>query len=279
MTGPWRHLVSDNPLMERALRAFAIRKNFRNMPASTWIVFSLVALIYVVLIGLGVRYADSVEPSLFLYLMLTVLILVGATVLHNALAGEREKRTLDLLLVAPVTAKQIVAAKLVKVIVPTLVIVVICVIPTIVLQLVRQHLGVDYSTRTVSFWAALTMSVVITLSTVLMVTGSTLYISSLNRTTASALTATLGVLLFWFVIVPIFIGTIGVVSQDVSDALATYHPYVALTKAVGGDSNHWSVGLSFICSSLLHLGVGVAGLLLTTWKLERERKTGSTVNA
>jgi ABC-type Na+ efflux pump permease subunit len=279
MSNLWHELVTDNPLMVKAMKSLSMLKGLRTMPPSSWVVLSLVALIYLVLVGSALKIADVLDPGLFLYLMMTVVVLMAATVLHNSLAGEREKRTMDLLLVAPVTARQIVASKLVKVVLPIGCTIVACVVPAIVLAVVRANGPSNFQDRTTSFPLALVMTIVLTLATALMVTGTTVFVSSINRTTASALTATLGVLFLWFIVLPIFIGTFSVVNQKFSENLGSYHPFVAMTRILYHDSNTNDEFLFFIVSTALHTLIGAAGLVATTRRLEQERKTGVRQNA
>lgn len=279
MRNLWADLVSDNPLMAKAAKSLSLIKNIKAMPSSSWVVLSLVALVYLVLVGTALKVAEAIDSSVFLFLMLTVVVLVAATVLHGSLAGEREKRTIDLLLVAPVTTAQIIAAKVVKVVLPLISVIFVCVVPAIILAVVRANLGVDtWSGRSAGFDTFL-LAIGITLSTGCMVVGATVYVSSVNRTNANALTATLGILFLWFIVLPILLGSFGVVSHDFSESLMVYHPFYAMSKVLFPGRNEPLDLAGFSVSFLIHAAIGIGGLVAAAKVLERERKTGARQSA
>lgn len=268
-------LFANNPLMERATKSLSVIRNLRTMPPSGWVVVAFVTLVYGVLVVAAIKSADVIDGGLFIYLMLTVEILIPATVLHSALAGEREKRSLDLLLAAPVTGAQIVTAKLVKAVVPIVTVLLVCVVPTLALSMVQAH-GTSTWIHPVSVINAAMCSLV-AFSAAVMVTGATMYVSAKTKTTASSLTAVVGILFLWFVVFPIMFAMVSEISSDFSQALMTLHPYQAVTKLLyetEASPIRWC-----LLNSLIHLSVGAVGIVLTAKALERERKTGSQNNA
>src|SRR5207302_725971 len=56
----------------------------------------------------------SLSAMNMMYFQLVLLLFIGPLVLHSSIAGERERRSWDLLLIAPVTKAQLVVGKLIS---------------------------------------------------------------------------------------------------------------------------------------------------------------------
>lgn len=85
------------------------RKNWNNQHTAAGVVAGIFYLIFLLTV---IPNASTVDAALFVYLMMIVLLIVIPITLHGVIAGEREKRSLDMLLSAPVTSAEIVWAKL-----------------------------------------------------------------------------------------------------------------------------------------------------------------------
>jgi ABC-type transport system involved in multi-copper enzyme maturation permease subunit len=85
------------------------RRNWSNQHTAAVVVAGVFYLIFLLTV---LPNAATVESSIFLYIMMIVVLFVVPITLHGVIAGEREKRSLDMLLAAPVTSAEIVWAKL-----------------------------------------------------------------------------------------------------------------------------------------------------------------------
>jgi ABC-type transport system involved in multi-copper enzyme maturation permease subunit len=107
----WRELVSNNPMtieVGRFRRRFLEGTRSRNLN-TTILVLALVA--YASLIVVLSNMAGALSPSVIIFVQTGTFVLLAPTFMYSAIAGEREKRTWDLLLAAPVTHAQIIVGK------------------------------------------------------------------------------------------------------------------------------------------------------------------------
>jgi|GEM_PF-4188540 len=275
----WIDLVRDNPVIKESQRSFWERIHPKTWPTNTTITIAIVAIVYFVLITLALQGISFIDPSVFMFVSLTVTIFVSAVVLYGTLAGEREKRTLDLLLVAPVTASQIVAAKTLKVVIPILAIIVLLDIPALVFAIVRNANGMKTMSSGASFPIAFFGSTVLILSVALFVIGLTMLVSSINRTTAGALTGTIAVLFLAYIVFPVITGVLAVFSRPLSDTMSSVHPFIALFHLVAPNPG-WSnnILIATMCS-IIHIVLGCTFIVLASRNVDRERKRGIAPNA
>jgi hypothetical protein len=150
----FRQLFVENPMfaeIQRERNKALAEHNWRGGQLAARV---LLLVIYLFLLILTLNYVHVVEPFVLMYVMLglaTVLIPAG---LHGTIAGEREKRALDLLLVAPVTPGQIVVGKFGKTFLSLLMIFVSVGIPAFIIELVKQGEPASRTTGSRARWAA-----------------------------------------------------------------------------------------------------------------------------
>lgn len=106
-----KHLFQGNPLLldlrRSVRRIFGIGKQGKvNLAVST-----ISALIYGLVLLVAWTNYESIDARVYVVLLCVVICLVVPAVTHGAIAGERERRSWDFLLVAPVSSAQIVAGK------------------------------------------------------------------------------------------------------------------------------------------------------------------------
>lgn len=108
----FREWVTDNPMRVEVGRLRRKYLTFRgaNSVVSAGLALFLALYLFVVLIvwlGRGV-----IHPNAIVMLQTLLIAFLGPVLLHTAIAGEREARSWELLLCAPVTTTQIVAGKI-----------------------------------------------------------------------------------------------------------------------------------------------------------------------
>lgn len=104
-------LITDNPMSIEIVR---FRRRFMTFSGPNSVNTAVALLIFALYAGLClmvVSYAGDVQPMLLLFLQLFLFCIFAPSLLHGAIAGERERRSWDFLLVAPVTKAQIVVGK------------------------------------------------------------------------------------------------------------------------------------------------------------------------
>ncbi|MBS1723361.1 MAG: ABC transporter permease subunit [Armatimonadetes bacterium] len=272
-----RDLFTENPCLPKSLSSFSRSLRIGTWPASTAIVAVIILLVYACLVALAVQSVTWFEPSIFLYGMLLISILLVAAVLYSGLAGEREKKSLDLLLVAPVTGAQIVAAKLTKAFLPLVASILALMVPAIVIGMMRIVKGQPAFIDNVNFPIALAGALGLTLSANVLVAGVAVYMSALNKTMSSALTATIGCLFALYVVIAVLVSAMAPISKDLVDTLLAYHPFVAMSSLLSQNARF--AGLSVGFSSVFHIAVGAGLLWASVRALETERKKGGRASA
>lgn len=275
----WTELVRRNPVIKESQLSVWERMNPRQWQTNTLLSVLIVGVVYIVLISLGLQAVRDIDPSLFMYVSLTTVIFASAIVLYGTVAGEREKRTLDLLLVAPVTTSQIIAAKLFRVVLPIVAILLLLGVPSLVFGIARIVLGETAFASGAPFAMGLVGSLALTFCVAVFVSGLSIFVSSINRTTAGALTGSLALIFLVYVVYAVMAGVIGSMSQPLSNAMMALHPYFVLAQLTS-KSPEWQnpLLLTILCSAL-HAGAGVGLIVLAAKNLERERKKGRSPNA
>lgn len=103
-------LFTENPMMIEITR---FRRKFFGGAASALnsVIVALTGVIYVGLVVLVWTYRESADPLVLVMLQTGIFTLLAPAMLYGSIAGERERRSWDFLLVAPVTQGQIVCGK------------------------------------------------------------------------------------------------------------------------------------------------------------------------
>jgi ABC-type transport system involved in multi-copper enzyme maturation permease subunit len=110
----FQELVTENPMLMEVRR---MQRRFMGMEranALSTVVLVLAGMAYLGLLMIVWYYRSDVDPVFLIYLQTGLYLLVGPAMLHGSIAGERERRSWDLLLVAPISKAQIVAGKFIS---------------------------------------------------------------------------------------------------------------------------------------------------------------------
>jgi len=107
----WTMNVTHNPMRFEATRAFRRFFAFGAKTTSVKVGVAILGAIYGALLLLYIPFCSEVVPEAPLFLMGAILPLVAIFGFYASIAGERDKRTWDVIRVAPVRESQIVSAK------------------------------------------------------------------------------------------------------------------------------------------------------------------------
>jgi len=276
-----REVLIDNPVLSETWRPFHRARRGKNWKANSIVTGLLVACVYGALLAGGLQIVDTLEAGVFLMILVVLTPLFVATVLYPSLAAEREKKTIDLLLVAPITPGQIVTAKLARALWPLVGLEITLILPALVFGLVRITRGLPPGNADANFFGGMAVIVLVTIAVAWFVAGMTLFLSSVNRTTSGALTAVIGGLFVVYGVFPVFAAALGPISEKLAEAIISYHPVDAATRILWPRSNEVAVplGVGITVCLLFHVLGGAAFMAMTVANVERERKKGSKPSA
>ncbi|HWA82683.1 MAG TPA: ABC transporter permease subunit [Fimbriimonadaceae bacterium] len=170
---------------------------------------------------LVVGSADGGVPAIAIVMLQTGVFALGApAVLNNAIAGEREKRTWDLLLAAPVTKAQIMIGKFAGAMTNLLLGAVLFLLPMFICAV--SYRDTDYVAL---IWAEMDSIAFAVLACAL-----TLLFSARCRRAFTALGVSLGMILLGLIVYPTMIEAFGGADSTARDFLMTFHPFYVQEK-------------------------------------------------
>ena len=109
----YENLVSKNPMTIEIRRATRRYLSFTGANGNVTFGLLLGIILYAILVLITVNQRGNIHPK---YVILSIHLFVAAVIapmtLHASIAGERERRSWDMLMVAPVTHAQVVVGKL-----------------------------------------------------------------------------------------------------------------------------------------------------------------------
>lgn len=203
----FRELFIDNPMLievKRFNRKFLGASKSRGLNTATQV---FAVLLYLLLLGVTIQFRQMFQPSWIIQLQTFLLCFVMISLMHGSIAAEREKRTWDVLMTAPVSAAQVVVGKFMLGVLGALVLAGFFLIP--VLVVLHPGMSLDASSGVVGE-SVLQMIIaeVISLSFAFCLAAVTLYISSKVKRAFGAQALMYGLLLIALVVYPMFMGMI-----------------------------------------------------------------------
>lgn len=281
---PWS-LLAANPMMDdvrRNLVRLWLPAQNRQAPIAIGVT---TLVIYLFFVGMVLRYASDIPPIVLMYVLLGLVHVVQPLLLHGVIAGEREKRSLDMLLVAPVTVPQIVIAKLLRSVGIFISAFVALTVPAIIVALVqlgRPGPSFGFGDQPPSPFLILVLSSVVIAGSAFLSAAITVLISSMCKSLSSALMTNIAVHFLLLVVYPVFTGIIysifvsvlwsGLEQASLWYSIISANPFVTLTYLASGKASDWLIMVLLVVG---HLGFWVVlGLLCTFFamiRLDRER--------
>ncbi len=250
----WTELVSRNPMLIEIAR---FRRKFLSISGSNavgGVILGLIAICYVGIVTLVVTFRTDIPPLALVAVQTIIFVLLAPTLLHSAIAGEREKRSWDLLLAAPITKAQIVVGKFIGALSAVGIGTAAFVFP----------IGITaFSYKDTNFWD-LGLAEVICLSFTVLVCSITIFFSARVKRSFMALGATLGVLAVSLLVVPAMLGVLvtggGGMGTFYQDTLMFLHPAFTLERIMEASNQYSSLhtvqnSLYGIPQALIYLGL------------------------
>ncbi len=218
----------------------------------------LLGLVYLSILALLLRYIEDVEPVILMYVLLAMLTIMVPAALYGTIAGEREKRSLDLLLVAPVTAGQIVVGKFGRGFVSMIAITVAIGLPAFVVEVVRQIDPPYYYQAERNGFLGFFISLAFCITAGLAVGGLTMWISSKTRTASAAILSTVGAIFLLLAVTPAIALTMEQIAPAMSELILNMNPFVGLAGAYSGEAFNYDQHLP----NALYTGMAMTAYLL-----------------
>ena len=107
----WEFLLTKNPMMAEVTR---FRKRFLSFRGSSVAInggIGIVLVLYALFAMTCVYYRGDIDPIILLGIFTGLMLFVIPLLLHASIAGERERRSWEMLLVAPISHAQIIVGK------------------------------------------------------------------------------------------------------------------------------------------------------------------------
>jgi len=257
----WRDLVSDNPMLIE-IRRF-MRKLLAGKGGNLAIVV-VILVIYSFIFLLVAEYSKDFDPVILVWIQTGLFMLLLPVMSAGIIAGERERRTWEILLTAPVTKAQIVVGKYLAVSAGA---------SLTILAFALLILPCQVSNRFASIGSTASAELM-SITFAMMLMGLSLYVSSRSRTTFAAIGTCIGIVFVAYVAIPLFISAASERSE--STVLELIDPFYALPKLIGGseagkDYSRWSVSLSQAAVYLVLTALMLVGATLTVRRMDEVR--------
>lgn len=239
-------LFTENPMMIEITR---FRRKFFSGRGSALnaVVVGLCGVIYLGIVALVWNYREAANPIILVFLQTGIFTLLAPAMLHGSIAGERERRSWDFLLVAPVTHAQIVFGKFMGAAAAILSTAAVFLLPIAIGVLFYKPypygMGYNYSGSYqvepgVNIWNLL-LAEVLSIVWALLVCAMTILFSARCRRGFIALGTTLALLIFGLIVWPILIASSGPVQE--MNLLNFFHPFWALTQIESANANRGDI--------------------------------------
>lgn len=273
---PWKHFVTENPMMEEVYRnnrrLSKMRYNGAQIAAG-----AIAAVIYLFFMFIVWTTGAAAPPQTMLYILMGVLIFVLPISLHGVISGEREKRSLEMLMSAPVTSGQIVAAKFLRGWLILAVSFALFIIPAILLA-IQKTISPD-STEHLPAFIMLPLGSLVILAASVFIAALSINVSSWAKNTASSMVIVIGLMFSLLVIVPFVWGLLSsaIGLSSLSSLVFHFNPMTALAISVQDfkeTTEDSTVSQAVLYAIALPMWLIAAGGLLyaATVRLDKERK-------
>ena len=219
MQEKWNDLVVQNPMLIEITRFRRRYFSFKGSNSVNAVVLTLVLICYATLVLIVVDNRTAFSPINLIEFEMGFLTLFAPMMLYGAIAGERERRSWDLLLAAPISKAQIVAGKFIGAMTALGIAIVFFQVPILITA---------FSNKESKFGSVLVAELV-SISFVMNVCALTILFSARVKRGLMALGATLGILMCGLVVFPSLIG-FGGSDRRITDVSLYLHPFYVVGR-------------------------------------------------
>jgi ABC-type transport system involved in multi-copper enzyme maturation permease subunit len=256
-------LFTENPMMVEITR---FRRKFLGARGGSLnsVIFAMCAIIYVGIVALVWNYRDAADPLILVFLQTGILTLLAPALLHGAIAGERERRSWDFLLVAPVSHAQIVCGKFMGAAAALLACSAVFLLPIAIGVVFYEPSSWAYNSgferRGSNVWP-LIQAELLSVTWGLLVCAMTIFFSARCRRGFIALGTSLAFLVVGLIVWPILIGSAGLLGAE-GFIFNFFHPFWAITQLESGGRNPDSISAGLYGLPQVFTYIGLTAVLL-----------------
>ena len=193
-------------------------------------VLTLGAVCYVGMLMIVGSGNGNIPPEAIIIIQTGIFTLAAPAILNNAIAGEREKRTWDLLLVAPVTKAQIMIGKFAGALTNLVLGAALFLLPIFTCAVSYSHTN----------FVALALAEVDSIAFAVMICSMTLLLSARCKRGFTALGVSLGALLMGLIVYPALLASVGLLDNATQQILLIFHPFVTQERLLEMGARYYS---------------------------------------
>lgn len=224
-------LITSNPMMIEVTR---FKRKFLNISSNNTVnvaVMVLLGVVYLAILALVFSANGYLQPGILVNLQLTVVCFLVPSMFHGAIAGERERRSWDFLLVAPISKAQIVVGKLFAAIATLFVAIGACALPISIAA--AMYAGRNPESARFNPVGIVLAQQVVVFAFGVSLAAFTILFSARVRRGLTALGVVFGMETLFLVVLPIFVGLMGGISGSdsvLTDFIFFLHPFYTIAK-------------------------------------------------
>lgn len=211
----WSFYVAENPMkieIQRIIRRFFI---FNTANQTNAAFFGLILLLFGIMTIWTMNARGTVDPMTILAIYTVLMLLLNPLLFHSTIAGERERRSWDMLLVAPVTHGQIIVGKILASFMLNAGVLILFLVPLMIA-------GITYRK---TYWPGLLGIALACLATMLSSSAMTVLLSARAKRPLVSLGTSLGATMVFYLLLPIFAASIAGMYGTTSQFLFVWHPF------------------------------------------------------
>ena len=219
----WRKLVVENPMRIEISR---FRRKFLGLGGSgvNRAAFFLILVCYAGLVLSVISLQNNISPLALVTFQTFLFCLFATAMLHGSIAGERERRSWDLLMVAPISKAQIITGKFMGAVAALAISAVAMTLPT----------GIAAAAYERKDPIALILGELVSLAFCLLVCAWAIFISARSKRPFMALGTTAGSLILSLIVLPALVGTIFQGERISNELLNFLNPFNVLGVLTDG---------------------------------------------
>jgi ABC-type transport system involved in multi-copper enzyme maturation permease subunit len=200
--------------------------SFSGVHAVNSAVLALALLCYAGVVLLVCNFRGALSGIALIAAQTGLFVLFAPGMLYGTIAGERERRSWDLLLVAPISKAQIVMGKLIGALTALGIAAVFFLVPVLIAGFSYGYVGGgSWEANRATNWMDLGTAEIVSLSFTILVCSLTILFSARVRRPFMAMANTLGLLILGLMIFPILMESAGIRSDD---SLMYLHPFYVI---------------------------------------------------
>jgi len=212
----WRAFyITDNPMrieVQRIIRRFFV---FNSGNQSNSAIFGLILLLFGIMTVWTMNARGTVSPVMILAIYTLLMFILNPILFHGTIAGERERRSWDMLLVAPVTHGQIIVGKIMASFMLNAGVLAVLGIPMLLAAITHARTN----------WWALFLISLASLAAMLSCSASTVLLSARAKRPLVSLGTSLGTVVVVYLLLPLLTSSIGGMYGSTNQFLFAWHPF------------------------------------------------------